>query len=77
MNTDLRGLQEDFIISAHLSSILCEHQECILRTSSKDSMSSPGRPISLTGSYVVPVYQLFKTVKALVSNSGFFLIFLL
>lgn len=80
MATNLRGLHKDFIIPAQLSTTVCESQECILRKSSKDLMLSPGRPISLGGSFLweasmtflCMVIHLFKTVKALVVNSFFF-----
>lgn len=35
MLMNLRGLQEHFIISAHLLPIVCESQECILKISTK------------------------------------------
>ena len=41
----------DFIVSAQLSTVVCESQEYILRKNSKGLMLSPRRPISLGSFY--------------------------
>lgn len=56
MAMNLRGLQADVIISAHLSPTICKSHECILITSSKDLVLYLGRPSSLRGLYDIPLY---------------------
>ena len=68
----------DFIVSAQLSTVVCESQEYILRKNSKGLMLSPRRPISLGSFYDIFFFvwwiNYLRQLK-LQSSTQFFLFF--